>query len=95
MKWAPLVRTMTTINTVLVIVIAPLSWLFFFSYGARPDGVRPAWYFWFGILWYFGPAWSVASLLVAAIKLKKSRETRANAWITAAYVLLWGMALAL
>ena len=84
---------MTVANLVLLVAIAIGSWFYFFMVGARPDGVKPGWYLWFGVLWFLGPIWSVGTLITSAIKLKKCWLTWVNVAITAAYVMLWGIAL--
>jgi hypothetical protein len=89
MNRSRLVKFLTVVNGLLLAANLWGGWIFFFTYGARPDGVKPASHFWLGLLWMLGPVWSLASLVTAMLADKKSRATRANGALCALYVLLW------
>jgi hypothetical protein len=84
-----LVRFLTFANGLLFVVNLLGGWFLFFTYGARPDGVRPASHCWLSVLFLLGPVWSLGSLVTALIVDKKSRATRVNGVLCVLYVLLW------
>jgi len=87
------VGVLTIVSLFLLIANLVGGWFLFFTYGARPDGVVPAFVQWLGAMWILGPLVSVCSLAVAFVGRSRPRQRWMNAGVCAAYVFLWAFVL--
>jgi len=94
-RWSGLARALTGVNLVLVAANLVGGWFLFYTVGARPDGAVAPYILWLGAVWLLGPLWAAVTVVVAVVSRRSRREIWLNATIATAYVLAWGVVLAM